>query len=264
MPTSTLPIHPVTGLSALDVIGGRPVWPILGGDGTGDGDTGDKPVEDADADEGGDTPAEESGAGADDTDADEKPTDADEAPKGSQADDPKLRAARNDAAKYRTEAAAAKKAVEELKSSLGKALGFVSADKDADPKEVAAKLTSALDDAKQSKVELAVYRSAGKDVDVDALLDSRAFASAIGKLDPSSDDFDSELKALVKKTVAGNPKYKAEPAVKVPDRSGADTGKGDRDNAGQLTYAEYQKLSPAERMKATKEGRADKVLGRSK
>lgn len=34
------PVHPFTGLRALAVIGGRPVWPVLGGDGTGDGDTG--------------------------------------------------------------------------------------------------------------------------------------------------------------------------------------------------------------------------------
>lgn len=34
-----LPVHPVTGLTALAVIGGRPVWPVMGGDGTNDGDT---------------------------------------------------------------------------------------------------------------------------------------------------------------------------------------------------------------------------------
>ena len=39
--TLTLPIHPFTGLSALAVLpSGRIVWPVMGGDGTGDGDTG--------------------------------------------------------------------------------------------------------------------------------------------------------------------------------------------------------------------------------
>ncbi|WP_017612109.1 hypothetical protein [Nocardiopsis salina] len=36
-----LPVHPATGLRALAVLpSGRIVWPVLGGDGTGDGDTG--------------------------------------------------------------------------------------------------------------------------------------------------------------------------------------------------------------------------------
>lgn len=31
--TTALPTHPVTGLTALGVVGGRPVWPAMGGDG---------------------------------------------------------------------------------------------------------------------------------------------------------------------------------------------------------------------------------------
>lgn len=31
MPDTTLPIHPRTGLRAVGIVGGRPVWPILGG-----------------------------------------------------------------------------------------------------------------------------------------------------------------------------------------------------------------------------------------
>src|SRR5699024_3963667 len=45
-----LPVHPVTGLTALAVIGGRPVWPVMGGDGTNDGDT-NPPTEDNEPDE---------------------------------------------------------------------------------------------------------------------------------------------------------------------------------------------------------------------
>jgi hypothetical protein len=35
-PDTSLPIHPRTGLRAVGIVRGRPVWPILGGDGTGD------------------------------------------------------------------------------------------------------------------------------------------------------------------------------------------------------------------------------------
>ena len=37
-----LPIHPTTGLTALGVGKRGPIWPVLGGNGEGDGDTGDK------------------------------------------------------------------------------------------------------------------------------------------------------------------------------------------------------------------------------
>lgn len=33
MSAVALPVHPITGLTALDVIGGRPVWPVMGGSG---------------------------------------------------------------------------------------------------------------------------------------------------------------------------------------------------------------------------------------
>lgn len=36
-----LPVHPTTGLTALGWTSRGPIWPILGGDGTGDGNTGD-------------------------------------------------------------------------------------------------------------------------------------------------------------------------------------------------------------------------------
>lgn len=42
MNTTYLPRHPVTGLRALGLTKrGAPIWPVLGGDGTGDGNTGD-------------------------------------------------------------------------------------------------------------------------------------------------------------------------------------------------------------------------------
>ena len=42
MRNTTLPRHPRTGLLALGYTKRGPIWPVLGGDGTGDGNTGDK------------------------------------------------------------------------------------------------------------------------------------------------------------------------------------------------------------------------------
>jgi len=41
MRKTTLPIHPTTGLRALGFSKRGPIWPVLGGDGNGDGNTGD-------------------------------------------------------------------------------------------------------------------------------------------------------------------------------------------------------------------------------
>lgn len=51
----SLPIHPITGLRAIGVVGGKPVWPILGGSGEGgDGGTGGEGGENGTGGEGGD------------------------------------------------------------------------------------------------------------------------------------------------------------------------------------------------------------------
>jgi HK97 family phage major capsid protein len=39
--TTELPVHPLTGLRALGMTKRGPIWPVLGGDGNGDGNTGD-------------------------------------------------------------------------------------------------------------------------------------------------------------------------------------------------------------------------------
>ncbi|WP_139277745.1 hypothetical protein [Rhodococcus marinonascens] len=48
MSSTILPIHPITGLTALGMTRRGPIWPVLGGNGEGDGDTGDKPGDDGD------------------------------------------------------------------------------------------------------------------------------------------------------------------------------------------------------------------------
>lgn len=49
MTSTTLPIHPVTGLRALGMSKRGPIWPVIGGNGEGDGNTADAPVDGADS-----------------------------------------------------------------------------------------------------------------------------------------------------------------------------------------------------------------------
>ncbi|MFI5778132.1 hypothetical protein [Nocardia sp. NPDC051570] len=202
---------------------------------------------------------------SDDASTPETDESATDEPKGSQADDPRLRSARNDAAKYRTRASQAENDLTSFKQQVGKLFGFVSEDEANDPKKLTGQLKSAVQEANGARVELAVYRAAGKDIDADALLDSRAFASVVSKIDLTADDFTAQVAAEITKAVEKNPKLRLAPAIeapKPPKRSGSDTSSGKGENSGQLTYAQYQALTPAARAKAVKEGRANQILGR--
>ncbi|MFD8839852.1 hypothetical protein [Streptomyces griseofuscus] len=120
------------------------------------------------------------------------------------------------------------------------------------------------DQARQTQVELAVYKSAGKHGgDPDALLDSRGFANAIAKLDPAADSFAADVEAAVKQAVEANPKLAAkapEPAKpQVPaggaPMSGAPGGKK------QLGAADAERMTPEQITKAVEEGRFNAYLG---
>ena len=279
MSSASLPIHPDTGLTALGLTSkGRPIWPVLGGDGTGDGNTGDAPAgEDTDPGDGGDgdgeavdqVPEGGNGGGEDTTGS------GGQAPAGSQSSNPALRQARNEAATYRTKATALEQQLAEaqknagafdaLRQQLGKALGYVDDDEQPDPKKLAADLATQAQAAKESQIQLAVYRAAAKKgADPEALLDSRGFLAALDKFDPSADDLLSLVGAEITKAVEKNPRYKLAPQTPPPPgRSGTDTSGGQGENSAQLTPEQYRALSPAERQKATREGRANRILGRT-
>lgn len=140
------------------------------------------------------------------------------------------------------------------------------------PEELSAQLaeaqtrTKASDDrARQTQVELAVYKTAGKHGgDPDALLDSRSFARAIEKLDPSDDGFGEAVAKAVKAAVDSNSKL----AAKAPEPKGPEptpAGGAPMDGAGngkrQLGEADRKRMSPEEITKATKEGRFNAYLG---
>lgn len=123
--------------------------------------------------------------------------------------------------------------------------------------------TKASDDrARQTTVELAVYKTAGAHGgDPDALLDSRSFANAIAKLDPAADGFDTEVGKAVKAAVEAHPKLAAKTPETKPEPTPA--GGAPMDGAGgkrQLGEADRKRMSDKEIAKAVKEGRFDAYL----
>jgi hypothetical protein len=89
-------------------------------------------------------------------------------------------------------------------------------------KEAAAKADAAEKRARDTAVELAVYKSAGKaGADPDALLDSRGFLTAVADLDPDAADFGDKVTTAIKAAVKNNSKLAADGA-KGPGKQGAD------------------------------------------
>ncbi|GGQ38549.1 hypothetical protein ACFFKE_32380 [Streptomyces mutabilis] len=237
MPKRTLPRLAVAGAGWAHPYGHSPFAPYLyadGGDGdnsaSDNGDSGD----DTGADDGQDDDAGGTGDDSSDDDAakDEKPKPKPPAKKDS--DDPaaelerlrkELRQANADAAKARTTAKknAAEEAKAELVQQMGRALGLIKDDKDEapDPAKLTAEIERATEAHRETAVELAIYRSAGKyGADPDALTDSRTFLKSIKGLDPSEDGFAKKVSEAIKKAVEANPKLKA--ASQAPARTSGD------------------------------------------
>lgn len=124
--------------------------------------------------------------------------------------------------------------------------------------------TKASDDrARQTTVELAVYKTAGTHGgDPDALLDSRSFANTIAKLDPAADGFDTEVGKAVKAAVDGNSKLAAKtPETKPePTPAGGAPMDGAPGSKRQLGEADRKRMSDKEIADAVKEGRFDAYL----
>ncbi|MFE4203950.1 MULTISPECIES: hypothetical protein [Streptomyces] len=133
-----------------------------------------------------------------------------------------LAAARAEAGKGRITAKqqAADTARAELTAQLLGILDPSKAGQEATPEELTAQLTSAQAQARQTAVELAVYRTAREaGGDPDALLDSRRFADSLADIDPADAD---AVRAAVTAAVAANPKLSAAPVG--PARSGVEFG----------------------------------------
>jgi len=112
-----------------------------------------------------------------------------------------------------------------LIQDLGKALGLVN-DGDEAPtaEQLAQQATDAQSAAKQSAIELAVYRTA-KDHGGNpaALTDSRAFLTKVTDLDPTAEDFTTRVTKAATDAVTANPSLKA---VQVTGASSVDHSGG--------------------------------------
>ena len=139
------------------------------------------------------------------------------------------------------------------------------------PEELTQKLTEEQartkefeDAARQTQVELAVYKSAGAHGgDPDALLDSRGFAQAIAKLDPSAPDFAASVEQAVKTAVEANPKLAVktvEPAKPAVPAGGAPMS-GAPGQKRQLGAEDVARMTPEQITKAVEEGRLTSYLG---
>lgn len=118
--------------------------------------------------------------------------------------------------------------------------------------------------ARQTQVELAVYKTAGRHGgDPDALLDSRSFANAIAKLDPSAADFDEQVGKAVKAAVESNAKLAAKAPESKPEPTPAGGAPMDGAPGGtrQLGEADRKRMTSEEIAKAVKEGRFKSYLG---
>lgn len=78
------------------------------------------------------------------------------------------------------------------------------------------------DQLRAAQTELAVYRNAARHgADPTRLADSRSFMAAIGKLDPTADDYDKQVSDAIKKAVEDHPHYRSGQAPATP-RGGSD------------------------------------------
>lgn len=102
----------------------------------------------------------------------------------------------------------------ELAQTIGKALGLVADDEKADPAKLTEQLTATAADARQAKVELAVFRAAqAASADAAALLDSRSFLAKLADIDPSDG---AAVSAAVTEAVAANPAFAVAAARRLP------------------------------------------------
>lgn len=149
---------------------------------------------------------------------------------GSQADDPRLKAARDEAAQNRIKAREAKEAADQAASrydqlvqTLGKGLGLIKDDEGEAPdaEALAAQVSESQAAAQEAARELAVYKAArGANADPDKLLDSRSFLASIKDVDPTDQ---AAVKAAVEDAVKANQSFAL---GRVSSASTADTASG--------------------------------------
>ena len=167
----------------------------------------------------------------------------------------------NGAARTNAKAQAAEEARKELANTIGKALGIVEDGAETDPAKLTESLTASQREAKQARVELAVFRNAAAaGGDPAALLDSASFLAKVADLDPSDS---AALAETIAAAVEANPRLGAAPAdpkAPAPNPAQGSSAAGSPDS-GQLTRPDLERMTPQEIEKARIEGRLNNLLG---
>lgn len=128
----------------------------------------------------------------------------------------------------------------------------------ADPVKLAEQLTGKDAELRQSRVDLAVHRKAGRlGANPDALLDSLGFRTSVRDLDPSAKDFDQSVESAIKDAVKANASLKATPTG--PAVSGGDFTGGTGAGAP-ITDEQLSKMTPAEITKAYNDGKLKHLM----
>ena len=119
-------------------------------------------------------------------------------------------------------------AATDARQQILKDLGLIEGDEVADPAKIAAQLAASGADARQARVELAIYRAAGTIADPGALLDSTSFLASLKDIDPSDS---AAITAAITAAVESNPRLGAAsegngPRAPRPDLSQASGANG--------------------------------------
>lgn len=196
-----------------------------GGDGSAVGDGGAPAGDSQTPGDGGELGQAQDAGTVDEKTREDPPADDEQGEQPSQADDPRLRAARDEAYKNRQKANAATQEKDALIQQLGKALGLIKDDdgksEGPDAEALAAQVEKSQAEATTAARELAVYKAAASNgADPAKLLDSRSFLSSIENVDHNDD---KAISAAIKAAVDGNRSFAL---ARAAGASTADTASG--------------------------------------
>lgn len=227
-----LPIHPSTGLTAVGIVNGRPVWPILGG--SEEAEQQGKDQEDADT--------ESDGGESEQPDEDDKPL----GPPGQKAYEAEKQKRRAEAARRR----AAESRVAELERKLNES------DASAPDKEADAEVTRRFNDkVKRLEIKAAAAGKLADPSDAYKFIDLDAIEVDVNG-DVNEDDIAEAIEELVKQ----KPYLAAAQGGTARKHGTADGGPRNEQRPQQLTRADLKSMSPDEIEAARIKGRLDDLL----
>lgn len=166
---------------------------------------------------------------------------------------------RSENAKSRTTAKdqAAQAARDEVIKEVGKKLGLIKDDEPVDSVKLGEQLTASQAANRANEVKLAVFQNAPDGVNVKALMDSVAFNRKIEGLDPSAENFSSQVLEAINAAVTANPQFRT---GRAPVKGGNELP-GGPGGAEQITEAELASMTPAQIAEALEKGLLKNLLG---